>query len=75
MIDSTIVRADQQADVAPAIPLLTGIRAGRVIADKGYESNKLLALVRDQGAEAVSRPSETERNPGITTGNCISDVT
>ena len=37
----------QRADVSQAIPLLTGIETGAVIADKGYESNRLLAFIRD----------------------------
>ena len=43
----------QRADVSKAIPLWSGIEAGAVIADKGYESNRVLAFVGDQGAEAV----------------------
>ena len=37
----------QRADVSQALPLLTGIETGAVIADKGYESNRLLAFIRD----------------------------
>ena len=37
----------QRADVSQAIPLLTGIETGAVIADKGYESNRVLAFIRD----------------------------
>ena len=36
----------QRADVSQAIPLLTGIETGAVIADKGYESNRILAFIR-----------------------------
>ena len=83
MIDSTIVRAHQQAvcgkggqrealgrsrggqraDVSQALPLLTGIETGAVIADKGYESNRLLAFIRDQGAEVVIPPKSNRREP------------
>ena len=38
----------QRADVSQAIPLLTGIETGAVIADKGYESNRVLAFIRDR---------------------------
>ena len=62
----------QRADVSQAIPLLTGLEAGAVIADKGYESNRLLGFVRDhrllgfvrdQGAEAVIPPKSNRREP------------
>ena len=46
----------QAADAPQAILLLTGIETGAVIADKGYESNRVLAFTRDQGAEAVIPP-------------------
>ena len=46
----------QGADAPQAILLLTGIETGAVIADKGYESNRVLAFIRDQGAEAVIPP-------------------
>ena len=46
----------QRADVSQAIPLLTGIEAGAVIADKGYEGNRVLSFIRDQGAEVVIPP-------------------
>ena len=40
----------QRADVSKAIPLLTGIEAGAVIANKRYESNRLLTFIRATGA-------------------------
>ena len=52
----------QRADVSQAIPLLTGIETGAVIADKGYESNRVLAFIRDQGAEAVIPPKSNRRD-------------
>ena len=53
----------QKADVSQAIPLLTGLEAGAVIADKGYESNRVLAFIRNQGAEAVIPPKSNRRDP------------
>ena len=53
----------QRADVSQALPLLTGIETGAVIADKGYESNRLLAFIQDQGAEAVIPPKSNRRDP------------
>ena len=60
----------QKADVSQAIPLLAGLEAGAVIADKGYESNRVLAFIRNQGAEAVIPPKSNRRNLGNITGNC-----
>ena len=57
------ITAGQRADVSQALPLLTGIKTGVVIADKGYESNRLLALIRDQGAEVVRPPKSNRREP------------
>ncbi len=51
----------QRADVSQAIPLLTGIETGAVIADKGYESDRVLAFIRDQGAEAIIPPKSNRR--------------
>ena len=53
----------QRADVSQAIPLLTGIEAGVVIADKGNESNRVLGFVRAKGAEAVIPPKSNRREP------------
>ena len=53
----------QRADVSRAIPLLTGIDTGAVIADKRYESNRVPAFVRDQGGEAVIPPKSNRRDP------------
>ena len=53
----------QRADVSQAIPLLSGMETGAVIADKGYESNQMLAFIRDQGAEAVMPPKSNRGNP------------
>ena len=53
----------QRADVSQAIPLLTGIETGAVIADKGYESNRVLAFIRATRAEAVIPPKSNRRDP------------
>ena len=39
----------QAADAPHAVPLLSGIQAGCVIAAKGYESNSILDFIRAQG--------------------------
>jgi transposase len=53
----------QYHDAPQAIPLLTGIKAGHVIADKGYESDKVLAFIRSQGAVAVIPPKSNRKSP------------
>ena len=58
-----ILTGGQAADALQAIPLLTGIETAYVIADKGYESNKILAFIRCQGAEAVIPPKSNRKNP------------
>ena len=64
-----------EADVSQAIPLLTGIETAAVIADKGYESNRILGEVQDQGAEAVIPPKSNRRNLGNMTESCIENET
>ena len=53
----------QASDAPQAIPLLDGIEAGSVIADKGYESNRILAFIRSKGATAVIPPKSNRREP------------
>ena len=53
----------QRADVSQAIPLLSSMETGAVIADKGYESNRVLGFIRGQGAEAVIPPKSNRKNP------------
>jgi transposase len=53
----------QQADVSQAKALLSGFGAGAVIADEGYESNRDLAFIRDQGGEAVIPPKSNRWKP------------
>ena len=44
-------------------PLMTGIDTEAVIADKGYESNGILAFIQAQGAEAVIPPKSNRVEP------------
>ena len=53
----------QAHDAPEAIPLLTGIKADHVIADKGYESDKVLDFIRSQGAIPVIPPKTNRKNP------------
>ena len=53
----------QASDGPQAIPLLEGIETGAVIADKGYESNRILAFIRSTGATAVIPPKSNRKEP------------
>ena len=46
----------QAHDAPQALPLLKGIKADFVIADKGYDSDGILRFVHEQGAIAVIPP-------------------
>ena len=49
----------QRANVSQAIPLLTDIEDGAVIAGKGW----ILTFVTDQGAEAIISPKSNRKDP------------
>ena len=53
----------QVADGPQAIPLLEGIETGSVIADKGYENNRILGYIRSKGATVVTPPKINRREP------------
>ena len=56
-----ILTGGQAGDAPQAIPLLTGIEATHVIADKGYDSDKILGFIRWQGAIAVIPPKSNRK--------------
>lgn len=56
-----ILTGGQSADSPKGIPLLTGIDATHVIADKGYDSDEILAYIRSQGAAAVIPPTSNRK--------------
>ena len=45
------------------MPPLGGIETSGVIVDKSYESNRLLAFIRSEGAVAVIPPKSNLKNP------------
>ena len=51
----------QTHDVTQATPLLEGLPAEYVIADKGYDSDQVLQTIEDQGAEAVIPPRSNRK--------------
>ena len=56
-----ILTGGEKADSPQAAPLLTGIKATHVIADKGYDANRVLDFICAQEAEAVI-PPKSNRN-------------
>lgn len=46
----------QAGDAPQALPLLKGIKADYVLADKGYDSDSILRFIHNQGAIAVIPP-------------------
>ena len=53
----------QAHDAPQAIPLLTGVEATHVIADKGYDSDEILGFIHSQGAIAVIPPKSNRKDP------------
>jgi putative transposase len=51
-----IVGPGQQNDAARGDELVDGLRAEAVLADKGYDSDRLLKKIEDQGGEPVIPP-------------------
>ena len=60
-----ILTGGQAHDAPQAIPLLAGIKATHVIADKGYDSDKILGFIRSQGAIAVIPPKSNRKSPQV----------
>lgn len=51
----------QAHDAPQALPLLTGLKAAFVIADKGYDSDRILRFIHRQGAIAVIPPKSNRK--------------
>jgi transposase len=56
-----ILTGGEKADSPQAAPLLAGITAGHVIADKGYDADAVLEFISAQGASAVIPPTSRRR--------------
>lgn len=56
-----ILTGGEANDAPQAEPLLEGIQAGNVIADKGYDSQKILEKIEEIGAKAVIPPKSNRR--------------
>lgn len=51
----------QTHDITQAAPLLEGPAAEQVIADKGYDGDKVLQTIHDQGGQAVIPPKSNRK--------------
>jgi transposase len=51
----------QTHDITQAASLLEGLAAEQVIADKGYDGDKVLQVVHDQGGQAVIPPKSNRK--------------
>jgi transposase len=51
------------ADCSEAIPLIDGIQADYLLADKGYDTNEIVATVVARGIEPVIPPKSNRREP------------
>jgi transposase len=58
-----IATAGQVADVTQGEALVSGLKAEHVIADKGYDSNKLVGAIEAGGAKAVIPPRSNRKEP------------
>ena len=56
-----ILTGGQAGDAPQAIPLLTGIKGTHVLADKGYDSNRILGFIHSQGAITVIPPKANRK--------------
>jgi putative transposase len=56
-----LLTGGQEADITQAEGLIKGHDAGAVIADKGYDSDKLVQKIEKQGAEAVIPPKKNRK--------------
>lgn len=56
-----ILTGGQAGDAPQGIPLLSGIKASHVIADKGYDSDGILDFIHGQGAIPVIPPRSSRK--------------
>ncbi len=53
----------QQHDIKAAMPLIEGITGSSVLADKGYDDDKFIKAIEDQGCQAVIPPRKNRKEP------------
>jgi putative transposase len=60
-----LVGPGQQNDSAKADELIDGLKAGAVLADKGYDSDQLCKKITEQGGEVVIPPRRHRKTPRL----------
>ena len=60
------------ADCSQALSLIEGIEAECLLADKAYDTNEIIATVRELGMDPVIPPKSNRRESGTMTGRCTS---
>ena len=63
------------ADCTQAPDLIANVVAQYLLADRGYDSDAVVAQAEKQGMEAAIPPRRNRKKPGTTTGRCTSCVT
>jgi len=58
-----VLTPGQTNDITQAIPLLEGVAAEQVIADKGYDGQKVIEFVESQGSHVVILPRKNRKTP------------
>jgi putative transposase len=58
-----LLSGGQEADITYAEPLIEGQRFDAGIGDKGYDSDRLVKAIENQGAEAVIPPKKNRNEP------------
>jgi transposase len=58
-----ILTGGEQSDCTQALPLLEGVRAGAVLADKGYDADYIAEAVSAMGAQVVIPPRSNRKAP------------
>ena len=66
------VTAGTVADCSQALPLIEGIKAEHLLADKAYDTNEIVAGASVRGMNPVIPPKSNRRKSGTTTGRCTS---
>jgi transposase len=58
-----LLSGGQEADITHAESLIEGQHFGAGIGDKGYDSDRLVQVIENQGAEAVIPPKKNRKEP------------
>ena len=58
-----IITQGTDADGQQALPLMAGIKANDLLADRGYDAQYILAQAKQQGMESVIPPRKNRQQP------------